>query len=147
MFSVTKVFTDIPIGHRQHNHTGHCKYIHGHNWGISVTIASRDLDENGFVFDFGNFKDFRAYLNEVFDHSVLINESDPEMSRWVELNDLGLMKVTVVPLASCEGLAAHFFQYLSTYVRERTPSNRFARVTEVTVTEDSKNSATVTGPR
>ena len=52
MLTCKKSYRDIPFAHRQHHHDGHCAFIHGHNWDITLTFACSKTDANGFVVDF-----------------------------------------------------------------------------------------------
>ena len=80
-FTCSKLFDNIPIAHRQHNHSGPCSKIHGHDWAFTFTFACNDRDPvTGFVVDFGDLKDLKAQI-EVFDHALAINKSDKAMAR------------------------------------------------------------------
>ncbi len=142
----TKLFADIPFAHRQHNHKGHCHFIHGHNWGFQFTFCARSLDENGFILDFGGsvMKDLKAYLNSRFDHKLVLNEGDPMLKHLVTALQGGiageLAQITILPDASCEGLAAHLLKTYDNFIYAGTLGR--VNVVEVTVFEDSKNSAT-----
>lgn len=76
MITCSKEYRDIPFGHRQPNHDGHCALIHGHNWGVKFSFAAKTLDRSGFVVDFGKLKGIKDMLNE-FDHALVLNETDP----------------------------------------------------------------------
>src|SRR5690554_5711471 len=78
MITCTKVYSDIPFAHQQHTHDGHCSFIHGHNWSIEVTFEASELDENGFVVDFGKLKFLKQWIEDNLDHACLLNESDAE---------------------------------------------------------------------
>src|SRR4051812_26092027 len=64
MLTCRKTYTDIPWAHRQHRHDGHCAYLHGHNWSITITFGCREPDENGFVLDFGKLKFLKHWIDE-----------------------------------------------------------------------------------
>jgi 6-pyruvoyltetrahydropterin/6-carboxytetrahydropterin synthase len=53
MITCSKTYRDIPFAHRQHRHEGHCSFLHGHNWSVEIEFACSQLDERGFVVDFG----------------------------------------------------------------------------------------------
>ena len=73
----SKTYTDLPFAHRQPSHQGHCALIHGHNWSFEFEFAADKLDECGFVIDFGKLKWLKDWINERFDHTLVLNESDP----------------------------------------------------------------------
>src|SRR5678816_2866536 len=159
MFTVTKRYRDFPAAHRQPNHDGHCRLIHGHDWGFDITFACAKLDENGFVVDVGKLSIVKGFLTEHFDHTLLLNKDDPEakhlrrvLGEGVELfPEVGgeatqitrstLAKIVMVPNCGMEGLA----QFVAVCVNELCQSiagDRKLEVSQVTVWEDSKNSAT-----
>lgn len=145
MITCTKRYDDFPFAHRQPNHDGHCALIHGHNWGIEFEFAATQLDECGFVIDFGKLKWLKDWLNALFDHTLVLNVTDP----WLGFLEDRLMraakpmaKIVKVPDCSCEGLAAWLLDKVNAVVHEHTDGRVFVR--RVTVIEDSKNSATAT---
>jgi len=154
MFTVTKTYRDFPASHRQPTHKGHCRLIHGHNWGWDITFGCAVLDSNGFVVDVGQLARVRRFLEEKFDHTLLLNESDPllpELRRVLEdgFNEAGikLAKILLVPNCGMEGLAKYVFDEVTFMIPMLTedagPTNELGlHVVEVTCWEDSKNRAT-----
>ena len=142
MITIQKEFPNYPFAHRQPSHKGHCKLIHGHNWDFEICLAANELDENGFVYDFGGLKWFRAWLENNFDHTFVLNEDDP----WVGTATMDLIKETskviFVPSCSCEGIAEYVYNKLSDMISKQTEGRVW--VEWVTVKEDLKNSATCT---
>ena len=84
MLTCKKTYRDIPFAHRQHTHDGHCVFIHGHNWSITLTFACREVDVNGFVIDFGKLRYIKNWIDERLDHACLFNENDSEAQKNVE---------------------------------------------------------------
>lgn len=153
MITCSKVYRDIPFAHRQHNHKGHCQWIHGHNWSIAITFGSDVVDENGFIVDFGKLKLIKHWIEQKLDHALLINESDPYKDYLVRtlanpenmvtegmLPPRVFADIRIVPDGSCEGLAKYFFETFNEMIGFQTDGR--VRVTELTVREDSRNSAT-----
>ncbi len=139
MLTCKKTYTDIPFAHRQHSHDGHCAFIHGHNWSISLTFACTQPDENGFVIDFGKLGFIKAWIRENLDHACVFNADDPQQESLVNAST-SCWKTYVVDNCSCEGLAQHLFELFNEMVQERTKGR--VSIHEVEVREDSKNSAT-----
>lgn len=137
MLTCRKVYADIPFAHRQHRHAGHCAFIHGHSWSISLTFACRELDAHGFVVDFGNLRFLKAWIDEHLDHACVLSASDPELA-WVKTKQATLFKLLVVENASAEGIARHIFTALDPLVRRET-SDR-AWIAEIELHEDTRNS-------
>lgn len=77
MYSVTKIF-HVPIGHRLSKHKGKCKFLHGHNLKIEVSVQSSTLDFNDMVIDFSNLKIAVGNIIESWDHGMFLNCEDPE---------------------------------------------------------------------
>lgn len=147
-FFVTKSYRDFPAAHRQHNHKGHCRYIHGHNWGWDIEFSCQKLDDCGFVIDVGTLQKVKDYLIQTFDHTLLLNEDDPFrerlQSKGFGLGD-GFADIVLVPNCGMEGLAKLVFEtvnYLIQDTQELPGADRGLVVTKVTCWEDSKNSAT-----
>lgn len=148
---ITKDFGKYPAAHRQFSHAGHCRFVHGHDWGFEVCLASvsdadgavvnSGLDDNGFVFDFGQFQPIKEWLRQMFDHTCLISEADPQLATFRELNEQGLIRLIVLPSVSCEGLAVLFFRAMVDFTVKQGVADR-VQVRSVTVHEDDKNSVT-----
>lgn len=137
MISCTKIYSDIPFAHRQPSHDGHCAFIHGHNWSISLTFAATKLDKNGFVVDFGKLKYIKSWIEENLDHACLLNLTDPCVD---DFKNSKYFKLFLIPDCSCEGLAKYLFRILNSLVSGQEYGR--VKITQVIVTEDSKNSAT-----
>ena len=138
MLICRKTYHDIPFAHRQHLHDGHCAFIHGHNWGITVTFACHETDANGFVVDFGKLKYLKTWIEANLDHACLFNEGDLEAVEL--LNSFsGLFKAYSLPNCSCEGIAHHLHGIFDQMVRAETCNRVW--VTSVQVIEDKTNSA------
>lgn len=145
----TKRFSEIPFAHRAPNHSGHCRFVHGHNWTIEATFAADEKDGNGFVLDFGGLGFLKEYL-ERFDHALVLAKDDPQLGMAQQANSIladlgaaGVAKIVTVDDTSSEGLAEHFFKAFNELILEKDKlSARGVRVVRVAIYEDSKNSAT-----
>jgi 6-pyruvoyltetrahydropterin/6-carboxytetrahydropterin synthase len=135
-----KIYRDIPLGHRQPFHAGHCAFIHGHNWEIRITFEAKEFDDNGFVVDFGELHYLKEWIDENFDHACAFSTSDPHMDKIKELCELKLIKVLFLENASCEGMAKYIFEIFDAMVRKETKDRVW--ITRIHLLEDSKNSAT-----
>lgn len=94
MFKIVKKFgpfaaahhlTRVPEGHQ-------CGRPHGHNYEIEIEIESRELNEFGFVVDYGDLKPFEDYAKARMDHRDLNREFACE--------------------PTAENLARHFFWWI-----------------------------------
>lgn len=77
MYYITKKLKSLPIGHRLLGHNGECRFIHGHNLFIEITVKARILDKFGFVIDFAVLKEFEQLLEDKYDHCLLLWRDDP----------------------------------------------------------------------
>ncbi|MCP3682960.1 MAG: 6-carboxytetrahydropterin synthase [bacterium] len=76
MYTITKELKEIPMGHRLAHHHGMCRFLHGHNYKVMITVQAKELDEQGMVMDFGLFGAFQAILNGTYDHSFMMWSGD-----------------------------------------------------------------------
>lgn len=148
MYYITKQYRDLPAAHRQPKHDGHCRFIHGHNWGFDIIMTCRDLDENGFVIDVGKLSKIKEYLVKMFDHTLLLNLDDSmngPLLQGLENGQAVMADIRQVPNCGMEGLAKLVFDTITVLIQETgdiAGADRGLVVVEVTCYEDSKNSAT-----
>lgn len=149
MITCTKKFENFPFAHRQHNHDGHCRLIHGHNWSFEFEFVTNTPDGNGFVIDFGKMSWLKVWLADHFDHTLVLNKDDPmlgHLTRSLTSSPLmfspgyNLAKIITVPNGGAEGLARYVFDCVNSLLQDETNARVFLK--RVTVFEDSKNSAT-----
>ncbi len=154
MITITKRFENFPFAHRQPNHEGHCRLIHGHNWAFEFTFARLNGEKfwcasaeelckenpNGFIIDFGDLKWLKEWLCVAFDHSLVLNTEDVWYATLpVEFRKAFPATVLLVPNCGAEGLADFVANKVKVMLNARHPN---VRLLKVTVFEDSKNSAT-----
>ncbi|MDR3228260.1 MAG: 6-carboxytetrahydropterin synthase [Puniceicoccales bacterium] len=139
MFTCSKTYTDVPFAHRQHRHSGHCAFVHGHNWTFTFVFGCNALDENGFVVDFGDLKYIRRWFDDNLDHACVFNRDDPLRESLVAAAPAAY-KVYIVENCSAEGLAKHLHETVGELVKKKTHGRVF--IVEARVQEDARNSAT-----
>lgn len=137
----TKRFTNLPCAHRTHSHEGHCRFVHGYSRSFKFYFEASELDEHGFVVDFSSLKELRAWLEHMFDHTLLISEDDPEREFFEEMHRRELCNLRVVPSVAMEGTAKLVFDYADHLIAGQTKGR--AWVSKVEVHENDKNSAEV----
>lgn len=138
MHTCEKIYTDIPIGHVQHKHPGHCRFVHGHNWSFALTFACDELDDQGFVIDFGGIKFIARWIEENLDHACLFAESDVEGQKMLTAFP-HLFKARIVKNCSAEGLAVYLFDVFDGLIREESGGRAWLK--SIRVGEDGKNFA------
>lgn len=57
----------------------HCSTLHGYSIGIKLVFESETLDDRNWAFDFGGLKIFKQWADNMFDHTLIIAEDDPEL--------------------------------------------------------------------
>ena len=141
MYKSTKTFTGLPCAHRQCRDEGHCSVVHGYDRTVIITFGCHALDEKGWVVDFGGLKKVKAWLEDKFDHTLLINEDDP-MRPLFEKHDGGLWKLTILPNVGMEGSSNYIYRQVNPMIEEMTQGRCW--VVSVECRENVKNSALFT---
>ena len=118
-----------------------CNLLHGYSFGFRFVFAAEQLDKRGWVLDFGKggFGKIRDWLHEMFDHTLLVAEDDPERAALEALGARGIARVRVVPGTSCERMAEMTFEKADSIVREATKGRCW--VESVECSEHGSNSA------
>jgi len=75
MFTIKKTVTVAGSHSLDLPYESKCKNLHGHNWKITVTVSSQDLDSQGMVVDFSIIKELvnrldHANLNDIVEPST-----------------------------------------------------------------------------
>ncbi|MDA7757264.1 6-carboxytetrahydropterin synthase [Opitutales bacterium] len=140
MITCTKSYRDIPLSHRQPLHAGRCSRLHGHSWAVTLTFEAKELDDNGFVIDFGDLHFIKDWIDQNLDHATALRDNDPHRAECEKMESLGLLKIFWVDSASCEGIA-HFLYYIFQPMIDQKTKSR-VRLKSLHLEEDSKNSAT-----
>jgi 6-pyruvoyltetrahydropterin/6-carboxytetrahydropterin synthase len=108
MFRVTREF-EFCFGHRLMDYPGKCRHIHGHNAKVCVTLEAESLDRLGMVVDFVEMKRVLAgWLDETFDHTLLLHKDDPLVGALREAGEK-VLPLDVSP--TTENLAKLVFDY------------------------------------
>lgn len=111
MYRITKEF-HFSASHQLHDlpATHPCARLHGHNYIVVIELAAKDLNTHGFVRDYHDLVELKAYIDDTLDHR--------------HLNDiLGDDCVTA------ERMARHFYEWCHA---------RWPEVTAVRVSETPK---------
>jgi 6-pyruvoyltetrahydropterin/6-carboxytetrahydropterin synthase len=117
----------------------HCRFIHGYALAFRFVFATDRLDERNWCFDFGGMKPIRAWLHEMFDHTMIVADDDPEMATFRSLAEKGLLSLRTLPAVGCEAMSEYVFEYVSSYVGEQTDGRVWLE--QVEVREHGGNSA------
>jgi len=148
MFTSTKVFDGFSCCFRQWKATTtHCQYLHGYGVSFKVWFEG-NLDDRNWVWDFGGMKRAKtlidgkqpkAWMDYMFDHTVIIAEDDPGMGGWETMNKLGVIQLRIIEATGAEKFAEFIFNKLNNFVHTETEGR--VRVTKVKFMEHGKNAA------
>ncbi len=103
------------IAYRQHRADSHCRYIHGYSLAFEFEFQSERLDVRNWVCDFGGFRTLKDFLEQYFDHTLLVAKDDPDLSEFKLLGagESRLAQVREVDKTGCEGIAEFLFWYMN----------------------------------
>jgi len=94
----------------------HCSLMHGYALAFKFVFATHRLDERNWCFDFGGLKVVRAWLHEMFDHTLIVAADDPHLALFQRLDQERLGAIRVLPAVGCEAIAEHVFDHVSRYI-------------------------------
>ena len=117
----------------------HCHLLHGYSLAFTFTFGCNELDEKNWAVDFGGLKPLKQWLEDNFDHKVVLDENDPKLHHFHVLEDAGLCKVNIMDGVGAEMFAKHAFEYADKLIRTNT--NDRCWVHEVECAEHGANSA------
>ena len=148
MFKSRKKFDGFSTCFRQWRaDTTHCQYLHGYDVEFEVTFEG-DLDHRNWVWDFGGMKRAKnlidgrqpkAWMEYMFDHTVVVAEDDPAMADFVDLDARGIIQLRVTPAVGAEKFAEYLYHKLNDFVQLETEGR--VKVVKVKFMENHKNSA------
>jgi 6-pyruvoyltetrahydropterin/6-carboxytetrahydropterin synthase len=101
------------ICYRQYKADSHCKFLHGYALAFDFEFESPVLDVRNWVCDFGGFKSLRHFLEDYFDHTLLVAQDDPNKEDFEAIGNWGLAQIRIVDKTGCEGLAEFLFWYIN----------------------------------
>ena len=139
MYRSTKTYQYLPCAHRQWRDDGHCQYVHGYDRTVKIEFQCSSLDDKHWVMDFGALKEVKAFLEDTFDHTLLINEDDPQLEYFREMDRMGLCQLRVLPNVGMEGSAKYIFEWVEAWLKKNTAGR--VQVYSVECRENDKNSA------
>ncbi len=126
---------------RQWSADSHCNLIHGYSLGFKFIFEAEELDERNWVYDFGNCKWIKEWIEDTFDHKTAVDINDPYIETFRELNKAGLIDLREMDGAGCEKFAEHTFSFVAPKVLEGTGGR--VRLKSVEVFEHGAKSAVV----
>lgn len=136
----TKVIELGSAAFRQPKAKSHCRFIHGYRLTTKITFRASELDENNWVMDFGGLKELKTFLQDKFDHKLVIADNDPELKTFKELEKKGVAELTILEGGvGIEKFAEFVCKAAHDFVQHKT-DNR-VECTQAEVFEHADNSA------
>jgi len=121
MFEVS-VDETFAAAHNLRGYKGKCEDLHGHNYKVRVTVAGKELDSVGLLYDFVHLKQVIQGVIRSMDHKYL-NELPP----FDQLNP------------SAENIARHIYEQAAQQLK---PAENGAGISSITVWETETSAAT-----
>jgi len=122
---VLKIVTDFGAAHSLRDYPGDCARLHGHNWGVEMSVEAKELDKDGIAIDFREIKKQTKVVVKRLDHQYL-----NEISPFDKLNP------------TAENIAKYLFQEVGKLI-----NNQAVRVSEVIIWETPRASVTYSEPK
>ena len=116
----------------------HCRFMHGYALSVRINFKGM-LNDRNWVYDFGDLKFVKQFLQDTFDHKTVIAEDDPELETFKELEEKGLIQLVVIPHVGCEKFAEYICKEIAPQIEVN--SNERVKLMSVEVREHSGNSA------
>jgi len=149
----TKIFDNYSVALRQHKaQHSHCQLLHGYALKFKVWFASETpndenggLDDMNWIVDYGGFKDapkgngLKTWMNEMWDHTLLIEKDDPYLDFFQSMAMEGLATLHVMDKMGAESCAKMVFDKFNETMA-KTDGGR-CKVIKVECWENDNNSS------
>lgn len=151
-YQSTKLFDNYSVAIRQWRaQHSHCQLLHGYALKFKVWFEAVDtsvnggLDEMNWIVDYGGFKDaplgngLKSWMDEMWDHTLLIEKDDPQLETFKYLEELKLAKLVIMDKIGAESAARLVFEHFNKRLA-LTDGGR-CKVVKVECFENDKNSS------
>lgn len=136
------------IAYRQWKADSHCNLLHGYSPSFYFEFGTNELDTRNWAIDFGGLRPLKGWLEEWFDHTLLVAIDDPFKETLINLDAIGLAKVVEVERTGCEGLADWLYRWVNDPKHgflKQLAGDRDIWCTRIEVSETQSNMAGVQG--
>lgn len=127
---------------RQWRAQSHCNKLHGYALSVHLEFEASTLDACNWVVDFGSLKPVKKWLEDTFDHKLLIARDDPLINTLGHLASFGLADVVVVDATGCEAFAFMISRFVHDWLYAQPLGGRVSLL-ECRVKEHGANGASV----
>lgn len=147
-FISTKRYTEIgPVAYHQWRDEGACRLIHGYALSFYFEFESDSLDFRNWCVDFGGLGPLKDFLEQCFDHKLLLASDDPHYDLIKQLETAGIAEITEVEATGCEAISDFLYKHLNTGFLREMGAPEDVWCSKVEVIEVGKNSAMRVGHR
>ena len=123
MYQSTKTYGNevgLSCCFRQWRADNHCNKLHGYSLGFRFIFEAVRLDENNWVYDFGDCKWIKTYLQDKFDHKLVVAKDDPKLERILHSVYNEIADIRCMDNVGCEKFAESVFNHVAPKIKERT---------------------------
>ena len=120
----------------------HCRFLHGYRLTAKFWFAANTLDKHNWVVDFGSLDHLKKLLKNQFDHTTVIDKSDPYIESFQGLDGAGVLDLRVMDGVGIEKFAEYCFKVSNDFISEQSEGRCW--VDKVEVFEHENNSAIYT---
>ena len=139
-YRVTKTYGNergLSCAFRQWRAESHCRLIHGYSLGFKFTFEAKTLDDKNWVYDFGDMGFVKEFLEDNFDHILMVAFDDPRKQDLYNLD--GIAEIRELPVVGCEAFAEYVYSYVNQEVEVQTTGR--VKLVSVECFEHGANSA------
>ena len=101
-----------------HADHSHCRFLHGYSLQFKFTFGASELDNKNWAVDFGGLKPLKKWLEDTFDHKVVLDENDDKLHYFHVLEEAGLAQLTILDGVGAEKFAEHAWRFADELVKE-----------------------------
>ncbi len=125
---------------RQWRANSHCNKLHGYALSFKFIFEADELDQRGWVIDFGNLKPLKKMLQDQYDHKTVVARDDPNLGGFEAAHKWGILDLRRVDAVGCEAFAEDALQSAKAFLSTIGQGHR-VRIVSVEVSEHGANSA------
>ena len=74
----------------------HCHLLHGYSLAFTFTFGCEKLDNKNWAVDFGGLKPLKKWLEDSFDHKLVLDKNDPHLDKFKELEEMDLASIVIM---------------------------------------------------
>ncbi len=156
-YQSTKLFDNYSVAIRQWKaQHSHCALLHGYALEFKVWFESvepdidKQLDEMNWIQDYGGFKSkptgngLKDWMNDMWDHTCLIEADDPHMESFEFLEEMGVLKLVKMTPIGAESAAKLVYDKFNDVLSKQGGGR--VKVVKVECWEAKRNSSIFIGP-